>query len=161
MSDQLGDPLPDGTDDHTKMLDWALSRIDRDRLTYEAIFYSLAVNPKDGIHDLAPLSREDKNVLSEPVIFGLREGKRRRLARLADLRAVPYPEYLTSPEWMVTRARMIEKAGRRCRVCNNGDETLDVHHRTYERLGEERDEDLTVLCQDCHRIFHENGKLAR
>ncbi len=31
---------------------------------------------------------------------------------------------------------------------------LDVHHKTYERLGEERMEDLAVLCRSCHGVVH-------
>jgi hypothetical protein len=31
---------------------------------------------------------------------------------------------------------------------------LEVHHRTYERLGDERDEDLEVLCTRCHEQHH-------
>src|SRR4051812_47555513 len=29
-------------------------------------------------------------------------------------------------------------------------QTLEVHHKTYERLGHERDEDLVALCWNCH-----------
>jgi hypothetical protein len=28
---------------------------------------------------------------------------------------------------------------------------LEVHHRTYTRLGFEIPEDITVLCDDCHK----------
>jgi hypothetical protein len=31
---------------------------------------------------------------------------------------------------------------------------FDVHHLTYERLGEERDEDLLVVCCPCHASIH-------
>jgi hypothetical protein len=31
---------------------------------------------------------------------------------------------------------------------------LEVHHRTYERLGRERPEDLLVLCEKCHAVEH-------
>lgn len=31
-----------------------------------------------------------------------------------------------------------------------GIEYLEVHHKTYERLGHERDEDLAALCWGCH-----------
>jgi replicative DNA helicase len=37
---------------------------------------------------------------------------------------------------------------------------LEVHHRTYERIGQERSEDLTVLCDVCHGLFHERTKKA-
>jgi len=69
-------------------------------------------------------------------------------------------EYLQSEHWKTVRIGALERAGHRCQVCNNS-KSLDVHHRTYERLGEELDGDLTVLCRKCHDIFHSNGKVAR
>lgn len=36
---------------------------------------------------------------------------------------------------------------------------LDVHHRTYERLGQEQEYDLTVLCHRCHSLFHSVGRI--
>lgn len=62
-------------------------------------------------------------------------------------------EYLRSPHWRSTRLGALERAGHRCQVCNAA-QRLDVHHRTYERLGRERPEDLTVLCRTCHETFH-------
>lgn len=70
---------------------------------------------------------------------------------------VPYAEYLRSPEWDRRRKRKLAAAGYRCQLCNAGNTRLDVHHRTYERRGSERDADLIVLCADCHGLFH--GKL--
>lgn len=63
-------------------------------------------------------------------------------------------EYLNSEHWHITRLAALERAGHRCQVCNGADR-LDVHHRTYERLGNERPEDLTVLCRRCHDLFHD------
>ena len=54
------------------------------------------------------------------------------------------------------RRLVLEVAGYRCQVCN-GDEKLNVHHRTYERYpGRERLADLTVLCERCHKKHHED-----
>jgi hypothetical protein len=50
-------------------------------------------------------------------------------------------------------------AGHRCQVCD-ADMHLDVHHRTYDRFGHEDPGDLTVLCRDCHRLYHERKKAA-
>lgn len=80
--------------------------------------------------------------------------------RLAALRAMPYAEYLRSPEWRERRQVALEAAGHRCQVCN-APGPLDVHHRTYERLGAEDAGDLFVLCRTCHDLFHRNGRLAR
>ncbi len=81
--------------------------------------------------------------------------------RIAELRSLPYREYLQSPEWKERAALARERAGYRCQVCNAINVQLNVHHRTYERLGNEVDGDLTVLCQPCHQIFHEKGKLVK
>ena len=64
-----------------------------------------------------------------------------------------YQKYLLSDEWSLKRARAIELAGGRCQLCNSED-PLNVHHRTYERIGDERPEDLTVLCKTCHALHH-------
>lgn len=70
------------------------------------------------------------------------------------MRHEEYLEYLKSEAWKVRRKWKLDQAGNRCQVCNAGGE-LHVHHRTYERVGEERDNDLTVLCEMCHTIFHD------
>lgn len=85
------------------------------------------------------------------------EGKQRHIAKLRDM---PYDEYLKTDHWLHVREAALERDGYRCRLCNST-ERLNVHHRTYERRGEELPGDLTTLCQPCHESFHENGKLAR
>ncbi len=71
--------------------------------------------------------------------------------------------YLSSPFWATKREAALAAALNRCQVCNASNEQsiLDVHHRTYDRLGDEDPEDLIVLCRDCHTLFHDNGRLAR
>lgn len=60
-----------------------------------------------------------------------------------------YPEYLLSPRWQEVRAAALERAGHRCQLCYSK-VRLEVHHRTYERLGHEEPDDLIVLCSRCH-----------
>lgn len=81
-------------------------------------------------------------------------------ARLQELKTMPYAEYLKTPEWQQRRKQHLRSAGYRCQVCNASDVPLNVHHRTYERRGEERYKDLIALCQDCHELFHREGRLA-
>lgn len=66
---------------------------------------------------------------------------------------VTYVEYLQSDEWRSFRERILLAAGHRCRVCNSG-KSPHVHHRTYDRVGWERNDDVTVLCADCHDAHH-------
>jgi hypothetical protein len=90
-----------------------------------------------------------------------RQEQAERQRRLDELHTMPYREYLQSPEWQVTRKRAMKRSGFRCQVCNAYGVRLNVHHRTYERRGYEENQDLIVLCEGCHSIFHENGSLAR
>jgi hypothetical protein len=75
-----------------------------------------------------------------------------------ELGLMPYNEYLQTPEWQEKRAEARARAGGRCQVCNSLG-PLDVHHRTYERRGAERESDLIVLCRNCHELFHRFGRL--
>jgi 5-methylcytosine-specific restriction endonuclease McrA len=71
---------------------------------------------------------------------------------------VDYKQYLQSTAWAHKRQNALTRAYNRCQVCNSQDR-LEVHHRTYERLGFEKNEDLTVLCHKCHTAFHKGGRM--
>jgi hypothetical protein len=82
-----------------------------------------------------------------------------RELRVLKLRRMPYQEYLQTDHWKAKRAEALAVAEYRCQVCN-GMDGITVHHRTYERRGEELLSDLIALCKSCHGLFHGNGKLA-
>ncbi len=69
------------------------------------------------------------------------------------LRRLPYAEYLRTAHWQRIRSLALEAAGRACELCS-ATESLEVHHRTYERLGFERPDDVIALCRDCHGDHH-------
>jgi 5-methylcytosine-specific restriction endonuclease McrA len=48
----------------------------------------------------------------------------------------------------------VARAGHKCQTCGTRDARLDVHHNSYENYGDERPQDLTVLCERCHGLFH-------
>lgn len=73
--------------------------------------------------------------------------------RTRQLKTMPYAEYLKTDHWKQRAAYARRSAGFRCQLCNAGGE-LNVHHRTYERRGEEHYSDLIVLCRPCHEKFH-------
>jgi hypothetical protein len=77
--------------------------------------------------------------------------------RIQELKTMPYTEYLLTPEWEEKRRQILERDEHRCRVCNST-EQLNVHHRTYERRGNELMSDLTLLCRSCHEIYHKPQK---
>lgn len=64
-----------------------------------------------------------------------------------------YNEYMDSEEWKSKKQQRLDFADHRCELCNRQSE-LHVHHRTYERFGDEKLGDLIVLCRRCHDVFH-------
>lgn len=64
-----------------------------------------------------------------------------------------YTEYLTSDAWRRLAGEAKARAGYECILCASSSH-LEVHHRTYARIGRERLEDLIVLCWQCHRRHH-------
>lgn len=84
----------------------------------------------------------------------------KRLAEILRLRTMPYKEYLQTEHWRNLRGQMLKRAKFHCQLCNRGDISLHVHHRTYERRGNEQLSDLIVLCATCHETFHTNGAIT-
>lgn len=74
--------------------------------------------------------------------------------RLRALGFGTYAEYLASEHWSDFRKRY-KVAGRRmtCLVC--GAKPIQLHHRTYARLGRERFEDVIPVCRPHHEAIHE------
>lgn len=66
---------------------------------------------------------------------------------------IDYYEYIKSQQWYTRTASIRKRNGGICECCNMryGD---SVHHRSYEHLGDERDEELLHLCTPCHREIH-------
>lgn len=72
----------------------------------------------------------------------------------SSLASMPYVEYLKTEHWQRVREGALVRAEHRCQLCNTT-EFLNVHHRTYENRGAEKDSDVTVLCKPCHERFHD------
>lgn len=64
-----------------------------------------------------------------------------------------YQAYINSKEWQETRQRIFNRDNFRCVKCGCS-KNLQVHHITYENLGEEKDADLVTLCDKCHNSIH-------
>lgn len=52
-------------------------------------------------------------------------------------------------DWKRLRARVLDRDDFTCRSC--GEAATEVHHRTYERFGNERLEDLVASCAECNQ----------
>lgn len=66
-----------------------------------------------------------------------------------------YKDSLRTEHWELKKLETLERSGHKCQICGKT-ERLEVHHNTYENKGNERPEDLIVLCKKCHKINHKN-----
>lgn len=104
-----------------------------------------------------PASSLNKPLLSGNVQPAIRSAPKTARALTAEertyYRSLTYNAYLHTPHWRVVRNRALRLAGFKCTKCQVGRE-LQVHHLSYDRLGEELDTDLEVLCRGCHLGLH-------
>lgn len=67
--------------------------------------------------------------------------------------SIDYRFYLGTVPWRQKRDYLLAKAGHRRERCGSP-ERLQLHHKTYKRVGHERYTDLEVLCRRCHAATH-------
>lgn len=63
--------------------------------------------------------------------------------------------YMRTAKWKKIRKAKLDQTRGQCEKCGSWMGRKDVHHKTYNRLGHERLEDLIVLCTHCHEIEDE------
>lgn len=69
-----------------------------------------------------------------------------------------YVKYLRTPHWRRMRTLAFYRYGKKCRRCGNygtNRNPIQVHHRSYDHLGDERIEELEVICKNCHTFHHQ------
>ena len=68
-------------------------------------------------------------------------------------RRAEYQKYMRSRKWRNTRKDLFKLRGEVCEECGRLPSmfrSLQVHHLTYERFGDELPSDLRILCVPCH-----------
>lgn len=80
-----------------------------------------------------------------------------RESRLRALGYSDYGSYISSTRWATKRREYWDDPDlpKACGVCGTDEAPLPLHHRTYERVGCERLEDLVPVCPNCHALIHE------
>lgn len=71
-----------------------------------------------------------------------------------------YKDYLRSEKWQEKRKERLLQDGYRCQLCGTG-KNLEVHHVTYERIGNEKISDLVTLCNNCHQFVHKKDLMKK
>jgi 5-methylcytosine-specific restriction endonuclease McrA len=64
-----------------------------------------------------------------------------------------YTEYLDSPAWQSLRRAVMDRAQGICEGCRSRPAT-EVHHLTYDNVGNEFLWELRAVCDHCHRRCH-------
>lgn len=67
-----------------------------------------------------------------------------------------YENYLQSEQWQQKRRLVFKRCGMTCEGCREATAT-QVHHLTYEHLGNELLWELAAVCRECHERVHENS----
>lgn len=71
---------------------------------------------------------------------------------------ITYAERLKDPRWQRKRLERLQIAEFRCESCEDETKTLHVHHKFYRKGAmpwEYTDQELEVLCEDCHEAIHQ------
>jgi hypothetical protein len=74
--------------------------------------------------------------------------------KIQELKSLPYKDYLMTDHWESLKHEALHLANNSCALCLSNNRQLHVHHKTYKNRGQETQNDLIVLCKDCHKKFH-------
>ncbi len=64
-----------------------------------------------------------------------------------------YKTHIKSDDWRIFCNKIKIERGRRCEDCGSKDR-LHVHHLHYRTLGNEKPEDVRLVCKPCHERIH-------
>jgi len=64
-----------------------------------------------------------------------------------------YEMHMQSPKWFDLRRRVFERCGNVCEGCGRA-RAAQVHHLSYDHLGDEFLWELRAVCMDCHERVH-------
>lgn len=70
-----------------------------------------------------------------------------------------YEQHIRSARWKNMKRDFRKLRGNKCERCGSG-HNLELHHKTYERLGHELIKDLELLCSGCHSVADQERELA-
>lgn len=67
-----------------------------------------------------------------------------------------YQQYLLSDTWKSKRLRVLQRDDHRCQACCLA-KAAEVHHKTYQNIGDEPLFELISVCKECHLQLHRNS----
>lgn len=95
---------------------------------------------------------------------------------LEELKKLPWKKYITTKHWRSFRDSLLNDINCHCQICKKPrwsfykktgerkkkpDALFNVHHKHYDKLGEETREDVMILCGVEHEFAHNLEMLSR
>lgn len=74
---------------------------------------------------------------------------------------ISYKDQLRKPEWQKKRLGIMQRDNFTCQICLDTEETLQVHHKSYDKgkkAWEYGNDRLITLCETCHSELTEHLK---
>lgn len=74
---------------------------------------------------------------------------------------ISYKDQLRKPEWQKKRLEIMQRDNFTCQICLDTEETLQVHHKSYDKdkkAWEYGNDRLVTLCETCHKELTEHIK---
>lgn len=72
-----------------------------------------------------------------------------------------YEQRISNAEWKTLKRKVAEQRGDRCERCGGEGVSLELHHVHYRTLGNEKPEDVELLCRECHAKADERRRPKR
>ncbi len=66
---------------------------------------------------------------------------------------IAYGAYLNSSAWQIKRKQILGRDNYLCQFCKE-EKATQVHHLSYDNLGNECEFELLSVCHSCHQIIH-------
>jgi 5-methylcytosine-specific restriction endonuclease McrA len=126
------------------------------RLLAGAVAHAWASTDTPGV-DLVALRRW--NVAEDGYWRERRIANAEARAALAQERREEYRRYLQSDEWASRRELVLQRADYLCEGCRL-DRATEVHHLSYDHLGQEFLWELVAVCRRCHAEWHSQEPVA-
>lgn len=67
-----------------------------------------------------------------------------------------YQQYLLSDTWKFKRARVLQRDDHQCQACCSA-KAVEVHHKSYQNIGDEPLFELISVCKECHLQLHQKS----
>jgi len=116
----------------------------------KSVTYDLRASEERMLNDWK--HRNDVPIKKRPI---KKKKKVKKTLEINHAKGLSYQEFLNSKYWIRVRKTVMERDNFQCMCCHSKI-NLCVHHSTYKHHGFEHKhlEDLTTVCNDCHKIAH-------